>query len=703
MEEDVHIDNTAEDTDNTTENIDNTEEQLIKKRFKKLSIIPSTCEHEDAGKVNTADSKNKTAASPAIIKPASLINYKVLYESCESESKEQSMGLQKVIDNLEIDKQDLIVKVGGLVRSTELCKEEYEKLKEEYKSLQEKSQLKLPEDTMEKYYKRIEGYTDACISSVTENINKNVYNPNCLEDDCISDEDEHKLECIQCHKLYHYSCTQLPLYQLSYFLIKGYRKYICPRCTVVPDYLKEVMASKGNIRTPLKLLPIKTVEEAVPITASIGSQTGRGWKAFELMENDCKKAEEDLKVKTAEMQRVLDEKQKIKNNNTLLKQAATTEKKNQEVLRKTIESQDEMLSKYSSKDNSSSNSNEGAITELTTKLNQAMEDNKLHNANITDLLEQRNELANTVQQHTEASKKDKQELTRLQCEVNEYEKSMTAYEESERKPKNISIKHKDFHDQQEKSGNPAYIDSMAMLEESMKCKIEQIGKTLEETILKQVNDNNQLIEEKLKEVMVYTKSYAESAKNNLIPNGTPVEPAGNVNLRTIMHEARNEELAEERDKKLRSANIILHGVNEINNTNKDEAKMADGKYMMEFFDAVGVNVTYKSLIRLGKPDPNKNRPIKLTMSSEEEKSKVMENLRNLKGSDTFQRVSVTHDYTTAERQLIKEYADKAKEKNDNELENSKYSWKVRGNPKNGLFLKKVLNRPPQVQHVVLIN
>ena len=83
------------------------------------------------------------------------------------------------------------------------------------------------------------------------------------------------------------------------------------------------------------------------------------------------------------------------------------------------------------------------------------------------------------------------------------------------------------------------------------------------------------------------------------------------------------------------------------------------------------------------------------MKSEADKNKIMDNLKCLKDQETFIGLSVTDDYTISERDLIKEWTEKAKVNNVNESPNSNYTWKVRGNPKNGLRLKKFLKR----QHV----
>ena len=52
-------------------------------------------------------------------------------------------------------------------------------------------------------------------------------------------------------------------------------------------------------------------------------------------------------------------------------------------------------------------------------------------------------------------------------------------------------------------------------------------------------------------------------------------------------------------------------------------------------------------------------------------------------------LSVREDYTVAERNIKKEYATKAKLKND-EKEDPNYEWKVRGSPRNGIKLIRFL-------------
>ena len=62
------------------------------------------------------------------------------------------------------------------------------------------------------------------------------------------------------------------------------------------------------------------------------------------------------------------------------------------------------------------------------------------------------------------------------------------------------------------------------------------------------------------------------------------------------------------------------------------------------------------------------------MNTEEERNRILPNLRNLKDIPEYKTISVTEDYTITERRMIKDWSDKAKEKNENESPDSKFVW-----------------------------
>ena len=103
-----------------------------------------------------------------------------------------------------------------------------------------------------------------------------------------------------------------------------------------------------------------------------------------------------------------------------------------------------------------------------------------------------------------------------------------------------------------------------------------------------------------------------------------------------------------------------------------------------FFEKIIVVARPTKFYRLGKPDPNKIRPLKLEMVNNTDRDAVMKILKLLKGTDEeLGKLSVREDYTKNEREQIKKLVDIAKDKN---AEDCSYHWVVRGTPKNGLRL-----------------
>ena len=73
-------------------------------------------------------------------------------------------------------------------------------------------------------------------------------------------------------------------------------------------------------------------------------------------------------------------------------------------------------------------------------------------------------------------------------------------------------------------------------------------------------------------------------------------------------------------------------------------------------------VNTKSISRVGKNDNGKPQPIKVTFNNNEDKAKLMASLRHLKGTDIYNRISITDDYTLSERKMIRDYAKMGKKR-----------------------------------------
>ena len=238
-------------------------------------------------------------------------------------------------------------------------------------------------------------------------------------------------------------------------------------------------------------------------------------------------------------------------------------------------------------------------------------------------------------------------------------------------------------------------DAITKLEKIMTKKLEEVQQTLKVSLLAEVTKNNKQFEDKMKGMIKENKSYAETVKNSQVAMNATPQSTNTIDLRSIIREEQNEQLAEESDKKKRSCNLILHGVRESITDDKNQAKQRDKEFITTFIGDVGLDIEYKSTYRLGKEDARKEqskRPILVLMHSEQGKHRIMENLKQLKGQEKYQGISVTDDHTIKDRKLIKDWIDKAKEANASEPADSPYQWKVRGTPKNGMRLKKFQKR-----------
>ena len=223
--------------------------------------------------------------------------------------------------------------------------------------------------------------------------------------------------------------------------------------------------------------------------------------------------------------------------------------------------------------------------------------------------------------------------------------------------------------------------------------IQIIEKKLKEGFSEIKENVNQFMETKLNKIPVTT------VDNTPTDSATPTYASAvgkhvSGNLRSIMMTTKNEEITEQNDKRRRAKNIMVFGRSE--NTGQRWQKEDDEAFAEQLLKDIEVGaIKAKEVSRIGTYDREdaKVRPLKITVETEEEQQKVMENIKNLKGKQDYKGISIKEDYTISERQLIREYVEQAKALNA--LEKAKKSttvYKVRGTPKNGLFLKRFVTQ-----------
>ena len=216
-------------------------------------------------------------------------------------------------------------------------------------------------------------------------------------------------------------------------------------------------------------------------------------------------------------------------------------------------------------------------------------------------------------------------------------------------------------------------------------------KDLQTSIDKRFSDMHELITEKKKEDDNPNSKVASSVTYANIVGESQSESTP-TSFRAIMMATKNEELAEEAEKKRRECNLIIHGKEE----NGDDDKL----FVQNLNKQISVgSVKINQIMRVGEIKANKIRPLKVVLSSPDEKNKVLYSMKNLKGNDLYKGISVTDDYTINEREMIRDFVTKAKKENEKEGKDSNYIWRVRGCPKNGLTIKRLTKFPQKTNQI----
>lgn len=260
--------------------------------------------------------------------------------------------------------------------------------------------------------------------------------------------------------------------------------------------------------------------------------------------------------------------------------------------------------------------------------------------------------------------------TALKRDVANCENIIKIKEEKEKELKTqVDTLQKEIKDLKKKLKNDPALHTVEYMEDKFEKKIKEMGEEIRTSIVGE-----------LKSILPAKQSntYAEAASSC------------KKSMKTIIVEARNEEHAEDEDRKRRAANIIIHGVLEPEKNGDTPENEQDMRYVDQLVKDLHIHVSTKKILqvsRIGKSATDKIRPIKVIMANEESKRKIFKNLSNLKQYPKYKGIGLTDDHTPAEREVLKEWTAKAKERNEKENDNS-IIWRVRGSPKNKLYLKK---------------
>ena len=147
-------------------------------------------------------------------------------------------------------------------------------------------------------------------------------------------------------------------------------------------------------------------------------------------------------------------------------------------------------------------------------------------------------------------------------------------------------------------------------------------------------------------------------------------------------------LSEQKEKDKRKFNLILHNVKESNDSVAANRKKHDIDSAIEIFQHYnGIPASINSAIPIGKKVADKTRLLKLTLSSEDVKVKILRNcikLRNKDHPDNIRKVFITPDQTPQEqernRKLRVELATMNATSNDYKIKTAKSCGGIHNSP-----------------------
>ena len=404
----------------------------------------------------------------------------------------------------------------------------------------------------------------------------------CTQEACsITDGEKHVFKCNKCNSFIHYKCTGLPLYKLQHLVSAKKRNYICISCTKITDRLKDILPSH-IMPSP----PPKSKNDSVD-----NSQLAAKQKQIESLVETIKmlnttitdlrdKADinENKSIKDAELlnKRLKDAQQRI-----------STQKADMDKMRDKLKSLENTECTFKS----ILSSKEIELTEAQNKLSIAEQDlsnaqNFNNNQNEIDI---KNKEILDLKDHKAKLKKD---LSDKNVVITELEKKLKI--KSTDQPKDFT--------------------------NAINKRFETFEKNIKASLTTQIANSHAKLDKKLADALInHHADITTSATEAIKRSTTPARE-----FKEIMREQRDEQMAEENDKRRRASNIIVHGLKELPENSSDN-KEHDSNLIKTLLLDIGLNTDFKSFFRLGKRSgeaSTQRRPLKITMINESDKDRV---------------------------------------------------------------------------------
>ena len=151
---------------------------------------------------------------------------------------------------------------------------------------------------------------------------------------------------------------------------------------------------------------------------------------------------------------------------------------------------------------------------------------------------------------------------------------------------------------------------------------------------------------------------------------------------------KNDEIHEEEKRK---NNLVVYGVKESEDTDKDNRKKHDKDEIIKISKFLGLDdfteYNIVRILRMGTYAEGTMRPLLVELDSAVTKYKIMRNTYKLKDVDDYKGWSLQHDMTKEQRENVRKLVEEAKRKTAAD-ESGEYIYRVRG-PPHKKFIKRI--------------
>ena len=209
---------------------------------------------------------------------------------------------------------------------------------------------------------------------------------------------------------------------------------------------------------------------------------------------------------------------------------------------------------------------------------------------------------------------------------------------------------------------------MKLKNESIKNR-EIIKSDIDNILTKKITDLETKTRKKIKEEIEHTKNFISSSKTY-----AEIAKTHKENLKSVVKEQKEEDRKEDRDIESRKRNIIIHRILDSTKDTKEKEQQSDKLEIEELLNDIDIrDIKPANYHRI----QLKNRPMKVTLQNVNDKKRIMSNLYQLKKFGK-RGLSITEDFTIAERNKIKDSVKKQRKKNS-ECDGD-FVWRVRRKP-----------------------